>query len=287
MRRTPCLALGLRPLHSYGMDPLAPLIASLHAEGRLRVWSLVITVFGDCVQHRGGRISTARLQRLLGRIGVEPGALRTALSRLGRDGWVESERAGRSSEYRLSQQGLMRFTEATGRIYAPPQSGPIHGWTLSLDEGGPQGFTLGGLRLRPQNQALPDAGFRLEGQITALSPALRASLISAPFRAALDHLFADLAHLTTTDLDPLDACAARILLIHRWRRIVLRHPDLPAELLPDDLPEPPRSAVARTYARLSPQAEAWLDLAQPDMPAMPSPPASHRGAISRRFAQGA
>ncbi|NBR89524.1 MAG: phenylacetic acid degradation protein, partial [Rhodobacteraceae bacterium] len=43
------------------MDPLAPLIDALHAEGRLRVWSLVITVFGDSVQHRGGRISTARL----------------------------------------------------------------------------------------------------------------------------------------------------------------------------------------------------------------------------------
>ena len=68
------------------MDPLDPVITALHAESRLRVWSLVITVFGDCVQHRGGAISTARLGRLLGRIGVEPGALRTALSRLGRDG---------------------------------------------------------------------------------------------------------------------------------------------------------------------------------------------------------
>ena len=78
-------------------DPLAPLIASLHAQGRLRVWSLVITAFGDLVQHRGGEISLARLGRLLGRIGVEQGALRTALSRLARDGWVLSTRRGRAS----------------------------------------------------------------------------------------------------------------------------------------------------------------------------------------------
>ena len=63
------------------MDPLVPLINTLRAEGRLRVWSLVITAFGDLVQHRGGAVSSARLNVLLGRIGVEPGALRTALSR--------------------------------------------------------------------------------------------------------------------------------------------------------------------------------------------------------------
>ena len=51
------------------MDPLSPLVEALHSEGRLRVWSLVITVFGDLVQHRGGQISTARLGQLLGRVG--------------------------------------------------------------------------------------------------------------------------------------------------------------------------------------------------------------------------
>ena len=77
------------------MDVLEPLITSLHAEGRLRVWSLVVTVFGDAVQHRGGRIATLRLQHLLERVGVEAGALRTALSRLTSDGWVVRDREGR------------------------------------------------------------------------------------------------------------------------------------------------------------------------------------------------
>ncbi|MEH6752122.1 MAG: PaaX family transcriptional regulator, partial [Paracoccaceae bacterium] len=131
------------------MDPLDPVITALHAESRLRVWSLVITVFGDCVQHRGGAISTARLGRLLGRIGVEPGALRTALSRLGRDGWVDSERTGRLSHYRLSPSGLARFTEATSRIYAAPRLSPVTAWSLSSD-GTPQtALALGGLWLAP------------------------------------------------------------------------------------------------------------------------------------------
>ena len=101
------------------MDPLAPLISALHSEGRLRAWSLLITVFGDMVQHRGGEIGTLRLGQLLGRVGVEGGTVRTALSRLTRDGW-ERERAGRSSRYRLSAQGIDHFAPATTRIYAAP-----------------------------------------------------------------------------------------------------------------------------------------------------------------------
>lgn len=266
------------------MDPLAPLVAALHAEGRLRVWSLVITVFGDCVQNRGGRISTVRLGRLLGRLGVEPGAIRTALSRLARDGWVAGERAGRSSDYRLTDEGLLRFIRATERIYAAPQAGPIRDWVLSLDEGGPEGFALGPLRLRPAGAPLPDAAFRMEGRLTALSPAMRASLLTPAHRAALDRLFADLAALGgAAALPPLEACAARILLIHRWRRIALRYPDLPAELLPTELPEPPRVAVARAYARLTPATEAWLDSATPDMPALPPSDAT----LARRFTKPA
>jgi phenylacetic acid degradation operon negative regulatory protein len=270
-------------VHLQDMDPLAPLIDALHAEGRLRVWSLVITVFGDSVQHRGGRISTARLQRLLGRVGVEAGAIRTALSRLGRDGWVESERTGRMSEYRLSQQGLMRFTEATGRIYAPPQSAPINEWSLSLDDGGPLGFAVGGLQLRPSKSGPSGAAFRIEGRISSLSPDLKASLLTPAHRATLDKLFADISALHHLDLAPLDACAARTLLIHRWRRIVLKHPELPAELLPEEYRQTPRHAVALAYSQISPSAEAWLDRDEPDMPAMHPAKAT----FFQRFKQGA
>ena len=65
---------------------------------------------------------------------------------------------------------------------------------------------------------------------------------------------------------------ARVLLIHRWRRIVLRYPDLPAELMPLDSPlADPRRAVAEAYARIAPAAEAWLDSAEDSGPAMPIP----------------
>jgi phenylacetic acid degradation operon negative regulatory protein len=263
------------------MDPLEPVITALHGESRLRVWSLVITVFGDCVQHRGGAISTARLGRLLGRIGVEPGALRTALSRLGRDGWVDSERAGRISHYRLSPSGLARFTEATSRIYAPPRPSAVTAWALS-SEGTPQtAVALGGLWLAPADTPqTPRPAFRLVGRLTDLAPAMRDSLISAEHATALRRLMADLDRLSGLASDPLSHDAARILLIHRWRRIVLRYPDLPPEVLPADLAaQAPRARVAAAYHHLTPGTEAWLDSAEGEIAAMPPADAS----LARRF----
>ncbi|QBF29881.1 PaaX family transcriptional regulator C-terminal domain-containing protein [Thalassococcus sp. S3] len=250
------------------MDPLSPLITALHGEGRLRVWSLVITVFGDMVQHRGGGISTARLGRLLGRVGVEPGALRTALSRLGRDGWVTSARSGRLSIYRLSPDGLLQFAPATTQIYAAPRLHPATSWALSVTlsaSGEPV------TALHPLDTAPEEADCQVTGTLSHISEAFRRRSLSAPHRAALSALSADLEALSSASLPPLEAAAARVLLTHRWRRIVLRFPEIPFELMPADAPlANPRAAVAQAYQSLTPEAEAWLDTSAGDASPMPA-----------------
>jgi phenylacetic acid degradation operon negative regulatory protein len=259
------------------MDPLAPIISALHTEGRLRVWSLVITVFGDMVQHRGGVISTARLGTLLGRVGVEPGALRTALSRLGRDGWVSAERHGRTSLYRLTPQGLDRFAPATALIYAPPRPVPVKRWALSLRLTG----AAPEVQLLPADKVPPGTDCVVSGDLVTLTEAYRTSLLGEDLRAALAALAADLSALDYAAIDdPLDAAAARLLLIHRWRRIVLRHRELPPELMPKDAPlARPRAAVAGAYLRLAPRAEDWLDAPSDD----PAPMDAPDPALARRF----
>lgn len=258
------------------MDPLAPLITALHSEGRLRVWSLIITAFGDLVQYRGGRISTARLGQLLGRVGVEPGTLRTALSRLGRDGWVTRERLGRTSLYRLSAQGQDRFAPATTRIYAAPRTGMVTQWaiTLTLSETGAQD-----MEICPADEVPQGADCCLIGNLTQLTARYKSSLLAPAHHAALAALAQDLSALQQDMPSPLDAAAARLLLIHRWRRIVLRFPDLPAELMPETSPLPnPRLAVAAAYQRLIPATEHWLDSAIAGQSSMPtaSAPFPHR-----------
>lgn len=255
------------------MDPLQPLISALHDEGRLRVWSLVITVFGDSVQLRGGRIANLRLQKLLGRIGIEPGTIRTALSRLGRDGWVSSEREGRNSFYRLTSSGLAQFADASSRIYAPPRTQPVTRWTLAIGTDQPGLPVAPGVVLRPADQKSPvdqKADCAVTGELSTLSQHLRSNLLTDAHQSALLALFADIDALQGTSLAPLDAAAARTLLIHRWRRIVLRHPEPPVELLPSAFNNrDARSEVAQTYAALSPTAENWFDTALQDVARMP------------------
>ncbi len=262
------------------MDPLAPLLQSLAAEGRLRVWSLVISFFGDAVQPRGGRVAAARLQRLMARLGVESGALRTALSRLAADGWLERDREGRNSFYRLSEGGIAEFAPATGRIYAPPRREHVADWTLGLDAPPPEGALDlgGGVWLCAGAGASPAGAIAVSGRLTASSGALASRLLSAPHRAALERLGADIDALSAEPQDPLSAMAARVLLIHRWRRIVLRFPEIPEGLLPKGLDDA-RRRVAMCYARLVPPSEAWLDAEDPAFPAMRAP----GSAMARRF----
>lgn len=256
------------------MDPIAPLIDRLNADGRPRVWSLVITVFGDSVEPRGGRVSSARLGRLLGRVGIEPGALRTALSRLGRDGWVESQRDGRLSHFRLTASGRAHFTEATHRIYAAPTLTSATDWVLSLDaQDDPFALHVSGLTLRPASNTKPDAELRLTGLLELSSPQAAERLISQEHKAALSVLLADIDTLSQTPpTTPLDAAAARVLLIHRWRRVVLRFPELVAPVLPTDWKGlSPRARVADCWHNLTPLAETWWGDDASDLPPLPEP----------------
>ena len=266
------------------MDPIKPLIDALHAEGRLRIWSLVITVFGDSVQHRGGKVSSVRLQRLLGRVGVEPGALRTALSRLNREGWVKGVRSGRTSIYRLTANGQKHFVDATGHIYAAPRTAPVDQWEIAVGTQ-PEGLSVApGVVLRPAGeQSAKNADIVVRGDLARLTAHARKRLLSRSHVTALGVLFSDLAALDGVDLDPLDAAAARTLLVHRWRRLVLRYPEVPAEVMPAGLPSvDPRAAVASAYQALTPAAEAWLDHAEGEMEAM-APPTQD---IESRFRSG-
>ena len=61
-------------------------------------------------------------------------------------------------------------------------------------------------------------------------------------------------------LTEADAFTARMLLIHHYRRVVLRDPLLPTALLPSDWPgRAARSLCGEIYRGLLPASEQWLD----------------------------
>lgn len=263
---------------------LDELVAALHARGRLRIWSLVVTVFGDAIVPRGGNVGLSVLQQIMARFAIENGALRTAMSRLAADGWVVREKSGRNSIYTLAASGRRAFDEATRRIYAagPPEWDGK--WTVAVT---PNGAIDGELA-----DELRAAGFVEAGAATWLRP----DLVTAwPMPGGLENVLVltsvasnvparphEFWHLRETaaayrafvsgysrlhaaleggdKLEPLDAIAARSLLIHDWRRIVLQDPCLPSELLPEDWSgENARATVRSIYAKLGAASEQWLD----------------------------
>lgn len=280
-------------------NALDQLIARLHGGRRLRVWSLVITLFGDAAVPRGGRIGLAAIQEIMGRLGIEAGAVRTAMSRLAADQWVVREKVGRHSFFTLAEQGRHAFDLATRRIYAGGPPAWNGAWTVAIAPPGVDGARGGQLRqlgfvpvgasvhLRADALDMPDPGDRLDGMLvihgeSAEHPeALRRLWPSDELAGAYEALNAAYAPLLESlgqgELMPIDAMAARTLLIHDWRRIVLRDPGLPAALLPKDWPGDAARCLTRDlFRRLLPRSEAWLDgagLPQPRDPEL----------LSRRF----
>jgi len=263
---------------------LQRLIERLHRRGRVRVWSLVITIFGDAIVPRGGRVALGVLQEIVGRLGVEPGALRTALSRLAGDHWVTRERNGRNSYYRLAESGRHSFDLATRRIYSggPPQWDGS--WTVAIAPPGDDanagslaeaGFVKveGRVYLRPETAGALPADQELAGMLVVhgtgaehpenlriLWPSEEIADAYRGFTDAVKPLASALKDGGT--LPPLAAMAARTLVIHGWRRVVLRDPGLPDALLPDDWPgEEARALVLTAYRALLQPSEEWLDKA--------------------------
>ena len=101
--------------------PLAPIIDQLKREPS-RTGSIVITVFGDAIVPRGGSVWLGTLLAFFKAIDIDSGVVRTAMSRLAADGWLERTRLGRNSFYRLVKKGRQTFDTATRHIYDPPSA---------------------------------------------------------------------------------------------------------------------------------------------------------------------
>lgn len=278
---------------------VAALLAGFQAQRPVRAWSLIITLYGDAIVPRGGSLWLGSLTEIMALFRIDAGHVRTAMSRLTADGWLERERAGRNSYYRLSPREEGSFVAATQRIYFT--HAPAFDGRLRLVLLGP------GIDDRSATRpALERAGF------VALTPTTYVAFADpSPALPQTEGLF--LVHADTADdmhaladaawkLGPLaasyhdfierftpleqalasgkpvgeaEALVARLLLIHEFRRIVLRDPGLPAALLPLHWPGSAARALAgRVYRLLVTASEAFLDAHAQDRSGPIPPPES-------------
>jgi phenylacetic acid degradation operon negative regulatory protein len=263
-------------------QPLARIVEQLKREPS-RTGSIVITVFGDAIVPRGGSVWLGTLLAFFETLDIDSGVVRTAMSRLAADGWLERNKVGRNSFYRLVRKGRQTFAAATKHIYDPPPSDWTGRFELLLIGNGADrdaardalenagfGSPLPGVWVAPSGVPIPEeAAGAIRLEVSAEDDSGRRLLSESwPLDRTAD---AYLKFMKT--FEPLrdwlgrerrisdgDAFTARILLIHHYRRVVLRDPLLPTALLPEDWPgRAARQLCGEIYRGLLPASEQWLD----------------------------
>ena len=257
--------------------------------------SLIASLYGDCLSQRGGEVWLGSVAALLEGLGFGERFVRTALFRLNKEEWLDVVRIGRRSFYRLSDKGLRLTRRAESKIYranAPEWDGT---WLLLLSEGLEkntlaevkkqllwQGFgVLAPSLLASPSQKLADVQSLLhEAGVAENVIVFEAHSPLALSRAALRERVEGCWHLTEQnamyeafitlfrpllpllrdagpdELTPERCFQIRLLLIHFYRRVVLKDPLLPEELEYVDTESEEQSI--NIYQRVAPGAQVFV-----------------------------
>jgi phenylacetic acid degradation operon negative regulatory protein len=265
-----------------------PTLSRRHAMGETSARSLLLTLLGEFVLPQEGPVWTATLIEVLDSLGVEEKSARQSLARTAADGWLISERVGRSVRWSLTPAGRRLLTEGAERIYA--FGTPLPEWDglwLILYVSVPESKRRLRHRLKTK---LTWAGFGSPGAGMWISPL---AAREAEVRAVIKELGLDAGAMSFTarfagvgneqemvrrawDLGAVAAAYAAFLdtfaglrpagpqatmlaqtrLVHEWRRFPFLDPRLPAELLPEDwIGDRARELFATLHAE-------WTDTAQ-------------------------
>jgi phenylacetic acid degradation operon negative regulatory protein len=249
--------------------------------------SALFDLYGDYLRPRGGRAPVAALVKLLAPLGIAPPAVRTAVSRMVRQGWLHPLRLVSGRGYLLTPKAARWLDEAAARVY---RTGRVS-WDGRFDlvllrKPVPRrdarrlsylGYGMLGERAWVAPRAaeevdgvLADLGVGFE-RFTAAHTAGLSGAAGVVSRAwdldGIGRAYADFV----TDLRPLvtsvtvrssdeDAYAARFRLVHAWRSFLFRDPQLPPSLLPSRWPGVAAASFFDKHAgRLRPAADRYVD----------------------------
>jgi phenylacetic acid degradation operon negative regulatory protein len=272
------------------------LVEEFRSRPTLRAGSLIVTVFGDAIAPRGGTVWIGSLIRVMSDFGISERLVRTSVFRLARDGWLDVDQAGRQSYYRLTEEGARRFAQATHRIYGEPRQSWDGDWCLVLTSGldserrelvrrelswlgfaaiasdllahpSPDAADLDSQLKRLDSGDLIVMGGRGRGPVLQ-NGAIRdlvhrswnLSDIEQRYEAFLGRfrpVFA--ACRRRRVLPPRVAFQIRTLMLQEYRKILLRDPLLPSELLPQAWHGVPAYQLCRNlYCRVYSAADNYL-----------------------------
>lgn len=223
------------------------LVTDLLSDAPPRVWSLLVTMFGDLVLGPQARLSGVCVNALTAAIGIKPEATRVALHRLRKEGWIESHRTGRQSHYGLTGRGRAETEAARERVYAtrPPDTQPFiilddPSSPLEADARAWSSYSvrIGSHAVVTTHPAASSSDWAIAVQADGPVPQWVSDKLCPPeIQTASQALAARLSTVARyrgfEHFTLLQRVALRELVLHEWRRIVLRVPEFPDALFSD------------------------------------------------------
>ncbi len=249
-----------------------------------RANSFIFTLYGDMV-HRlsgDGSLWIGALIALMSSFGVSPPAVRQAVSRMARQGWLIARREGNRAFYRVTERGRRRIEELSPRIY-----GPVVEWdgrwrllTYAIGEAHRKQreqlrrelSVLGWAQLSPTAWISPSDTLLAAREAARATGTLDAvNLFSSEYRGPLSDRELlercwNLGEIASayrsfiaryeprfrrererTDLTDEAAFVERLWLVHDYRKFAYVDPGLPSELLPAHWPGTSAASVFREY----------------------------------------
>lgn len=241
-------------------DP-TPTLSRRHEAGAPSARGLLFTLLGEFVLPGGGTAWTSAVLAVFARLGIEEKTTRQALMRTAASGWLDPEKVGRRTRWRLTASAQKLLTEGAERIYS--FTGPAENWDgrwLLVYARIPESDRRARHVVRSR---LTWAGFGSLGGGLWISPhpdreAEATGVLREAGAAADAHVFvarrsglADVRVMVASawDLDaiedryqefieefgasvPADVLARQVEIVHAWRRFPAIDPLLPRELLP-------------------------------------------------------
>jgi phenylacetic acid degradation operon negative regulatory protein len=261
-----------------------------------RPTSLIFSLYGDLVHASGPQAEPAlwlgTLVELMAAFDLSEAAVRQAVSRMARQGWLRTRRNGKRAYYAVTDRGRRRIEELSPRIY-----GPVIEWdgTWRLLAG-----TIDGREARERlRQELRVLGWAPLSPAVWISPtdSLRSAAEAAErYGASRDaHLFVGAYEGPLSDRELVERCwdlpavgqayeqfiatyrpqlerelrtgaagyraafAERLWLVHDFRKFAYLDPGLPSELVPAHWPGTIAAGIFREYyALLAHKAQRFL-----------------------------
>ncbi|WP_051284419.1 PaaX family transcriptional regulator [Nisaea denitrificans] len=280
-------------------DMLSVLARDTLTELKPRAKSLIVTVYGDAILPHGGTAWLSDLIRLMEVFDIGERVVRTAVFRLAQDDILTARHIGRRSIYSLTENGRQEFDAAQRRIYAPPRTRKAADapWQIALLTSAVDSAERDGLRkalgwagygsLGPQvllgiggdldgaKQELANLGLEDRVALFEAAPGSPIEILRTLCRETWDLEETDNAYRAFIDsfdpvlnaveenhrlLTPETAFELRILMVHVYRRALLRDPGLPADIMPETWSgRRATDLAARVYDILKEPAQSYLE----------------------------